>query len=219
MKNCLIVSNGEIKDIGKTMHNLINYYCFDKKTSVISADGGVSNCIYMNIYPDLLIGDMDSVSDSDIAYLSSQNKKIKLVRFKHDKNESDTQLAIDYAIKKGYEKITIIGALGKRIDHSLANIFNLFSEKYGDIDLKIIDENWEIFVLKKSSVILGKPGNKISIFSMTPDTFFIETEGLAYRLANEKLLFSPIRGLSNIFTDDKAKIFFSDGILLIIKEI
>jgi len=142
VENCLIVSNGEIKDIKKTIDNLVNFYSFDKETFIISADGGVSNCIYMNISPDLIIGDMDSTLASDINHFISQNKKIKLIRFKHNKNESDIQLAIDYAIKKGYEKITIIGALGKRIDHSLANIFNLFSNKYEGIDLKIIDEYW-----------------------------------------------------------------------------
>ncbi|MDD3520568.1 MAG: thiamine diphosphokinase [Actinomycetota bacterium] len=219
MRNCLIVSNGEIKDLHKIKNNLENYYSFNKKTLVVSADGAVSVCKKMGICPDVIIGDMDSVSKHDIEHFSLLNSKIEILEFPKNKNESDTQLAIDFAVKKGCRQITVIGALGKRIDHSLANIFNLFSENYNEIDLKIIDEEFEMFILRKPASISGSFGKKISIFSMTPYTYFVKTEGLKYKLEDEKLLFSPIRGLSNIFIKDMAKINFSEGILLIIKEI
>ena len=219
MKNCLIVSNGEIKDFSEIKNDLENYYGFDNNTFVISADGAVSLCKKMGICPDIIIGDMDSSASYDIEHFASIKDSMKVIEFPADKNESDTQLAIDYAVQKGCRQIVIIGALGKRIDHSLANIFNLFSENYKEIDLKIIDGDFEISVLRKTSVISGRKGKKLSIFSITPYTFFNKTEGLKYKLENEKLLFSPIRGLSNIFTEDRALIDFSEGILLIVREI
>ncbi|HHT78899.1 MAG TPA: thiamine diphosphokinase [Actinobacteria bacterium] len=219
MKNCLIISNGEIKDFQKIKSNLENYYDLDKDTLIISADGAVSLCRNMDLCPDIIIGDMDSAAENDIEYFVTINRKAEIIKFSKNKDESDTQLAIDYAVKKGCRQIIIAGALGNRIDHSLANIFNLFSENYNGIDLKIMDENFEISVLRQSTSISGRTGKKISVFSMTPYTFFINTEGLKYKLKNEKLLFSPIRGLSNIFTDDVARMDFSEGVLLIVKEI
>ncbi len=219
MKNCLIISNGVISDFQKIKNNLKAHYGLDKDTLVITADGAVSLCRDMDICPDIIIGDMDSAEKNDIEHFTHLNKKIEILEFPKNKDESDTQLAIDYAVKKDCRQIIIIGALGNRIDHTLANIFNMFSENYNGIDLKIIDESFEISVLRKSAGIYGSAGKKISIFSMTPYTFFINTEGLKYKLKNEKLLFSPIRGLSNTFTGNIAEIDFSEGILLIVKEI
>ena len=115
--------------------------------------------------------------------------------------------------------IILIGALGKRMDHSLANLFNISSEKLANVQIKIIDESYEISVLKQSAQISGIIGNTISLFSLTPSTFFINTDGLKYRLREEKLLFCPVRGLSNIIEKEKVMLDFKDGILLIIKEV
>lgn len=219
MKNCLIVSNGRIDDYSKIREILIERYDFNDKTFIISADGATSSCKKIRICPDVIIGDMDSASQKDIDYFSSKNNDLKFLKFPRKKDESDTQLAIDYAVKEGYDRIIIIGALGGRVDHCLANIFNLFSGSYDKAEIKIVSEDCEITVLKKPAVISGQPGKEVSIFSMTPYTFFNNTSGLEYNLRDEKLLFSPIRGLSNKFTKSRAELDFSDGILLIIKQI
>jgi thiamine pyrophosphokinase len=216
----LIVSNGLIKNPDVIMQLLQNNYNFNNNDYlVISADGALKNCIKLKVMPDIIIGDMDSIKLSDKKILKEINQKINYIKFPHDKNESDTQLALDYALKNDIKNIILIGALGKRIDHTMANIFNIASEKFKNPDIKIIDENFEISVLRQSGEIKGTKGNIISIFSLTPYTYFINTKGLKYELKEEKLFFSPIRGISNIFEEDKAVINIKEGCLLLIKEI
>lgn len=215
----LIVSNGLIKNPGVIMQLLQNNYNFNNNHLIISADGAVKNCLKLKILPDIIIGDMDSINLNDKKILKDLNHKINYIKFPHDKNESDTQLALDYALENDIKNVILTGALGKRIDHTVGNIFNIASEKFKNLDIKIIDENFEISVLRQSGEIKGTKGSIISIFSLSPYTYFINTEGLKYKLKEEKLFFSPVRGLSNIFEDDKAVINIKEGCLLLMKEI
>jgi len=217
-KKALIISNGSIADYKKTAEDLLNYFNFKSNFLIICADGAVKKSIALKLIPDVLIGDMDSISKKDLKIILAQNTDITILKSDSQKDESDTQLAIDYAVLKKINKIVIIGAMGGRIDHSLANIFNIASLNCAKTEISILDGCYEIFVLRKSQVIKGRKGDTISIFSLTPDTFFKKTKGLKYSLKNEKLDFSPVRGLSNEFTGSEAEIVFENGMLLIVKQ-
>ena len=215
----LVVTNGIIKDYNLTLKRIKEDHKFGDDALVIAADGGVKNCINLRIIPDLVIGDMDSITIKLMENLKADFKNIKFINTSHDKDESDTQLALDYAVNAGAKQILIIGATGGRIDHSFANLVLLASPKYKNANIKIIAEDLEIFVLRKPCVISGTIGKKISIFSLTPNTYFESTLGLKYGLKNEKLYFSPVRGLSNEFTKTNAKININKGKILLFKEI
>jgi thiamine pyrophosphokinase len=213
----LVVANGRINNYHLTLRRLKKECGFTEDVPILAVDGGIKHCINMHIFPDLIIGDMDSVNIKLMEKLSSNKKEMKFVNASTQKDESDTQLAVDYLIRQGFKKIVIVGALGDRIDHTFANLVLLASPQYDDADIKIIDESNEISVVKKSLEINGEKGKRISLFSLSPYTHFISTEGLKYRLKNEKLLFSPVRGLSNEFTEDTAIIKIKKGLLLIVK--
>jgi len=215
----LLIANGQIENPLILMELLINMYNFNDKFMVVSADGALKNCLYLKLVPDIVIGDMDSIREEDKKILKTINPDALFIKSPCEKDESDTQLALEYLVESEIKNIILIGALGKRMDHSLANIFNISSEKLATAQIKIIDETHEISVLRQSSQISGIIGNSLSIFSMTPSTFFINTDGLKYRLSKEKLLSCPVRGLSNIIEKEKVLLDFKDGVLLIIKEI
>jgi thiamine pyrophosphokinase len=215
----LIVANGVIRDYNLTLRRIKKDYGFEKNVVVIAADGGIRHCINMHLFPDIIIGDMDSINIKLMERLDKNTGEIKFINSSSEKDESDTQLAVDYLLKRKIKKIIIIGALGDRIDHSFANLVLLASPSYKNIDIKILDENNETTVTQNSTVIRGKKGKSISIFSLSPSTHFISTGGLKYKLKDEKLLFSPVRGLSNVFTKDTADIKIKRGKLLIVKEL
>jgi thiamine pyrophosphokinase len=219
--NAILVTNGSIRDYGSIYRTLVKNFQSLSDTFVIAADGGAAHCSNLRITPKVIIGDMDSITKSMIEKLGSSvgNGEIQFISFNQSKDESDTQLALDYLVKNGYEKIIIIGAFGSRADHSYANMSLLSSPAYDNVKVSIVTENSEIFVVKNSCSIKGEPGKKISIFSLTPFTFFEKTSGMKYKLKNEKLLFSPARGLSNEFTKNAVKINISEGWLLIIREL
>lgn len=227
--NAILVTNGSIKDYGFIYRILEKNFQSLSETFIIAADGGALHCSNLKITPNVIIGDMDSITKGMIEKLRSTSGgadsavatggDIQFISFNQAKDESDTQLALDYLVKNGYKRIIVIGAFGSRADHSYANLSLLSSPAYDNVKVSIITENSEIFVVKNSCCIKGEAGKKISIFSLTPFTFFEKTSGLKYKLKNEKLLFSPARGLSNEFIKDAVKINISEGWLLIVREL
>ena len=215
----LLVANGQIEDPVILLEILINTYHFNDKFLIVSVDGALKNCLNLKLIPDMVIGDMDSICKKDKEILKIHNPDALFIKSNCEKDESDSQLALEYLVKNNIKDIILIGALGKRIDHSLANLLNISSQVLENAEIKIIDENFEISVLRKSSEIKGVIGNTLSIFSLTPYTYFINTDGLKYKLHEEKLMFCPIRGLSNIFEKETIRLDFMDGILLLMKEI
>jgi thiamine pyrophosphokinase len=219
--NAILVTNGSIKDYGIIYRALVKNFQSLSDTFVIAADGGALHCSNLRISPNVIIGDMDSITKGMIEKLgkTAGSGEIQFISFNQAKDESDTQLALDYLVRNGYKRIIIIGAFGSRADHSYANLSLLSSPAYDNVKVSIITENSEIFVVKNSCSIKGEAGEKISIFSLTPFTFIEKTSGLKYKLKNEKLLFSPARGLSNEFTKDTARINITEGRLLIVREL
>ena len=227
--DAILVTNGSIKDYSCIYRTLVKNFTSLGDTFVIAADGGAFHCSNLRISPNVIIGDMDSITKGMIEKLGGAGGgtggmgggtgEIEFISFNQAKDESDTQLALDYLVKNGYERIIIIGAFGSRADHSYANLSLLSSPAYDNVKASIITENSEIFVVKNSCGINGEIGKNISIFSLTPFTFFEKTSGLKYKLKNEKLLFSPARGLSNEFTKNAAKINIGEGWLLIVREL
>ena len=110
---------------------------------IICADSGVEHAFNMGIEPDLLVGDMDSISSVS---LEKANKLgIERQQFPSEKDCTDTELALDIALKKGADEAIILGALGDRPDHSLANIFLMVGFKKLGLEVKLADRNWDVF--------------------------------------------------------------------------
>lgn len=215
----IIVANGDIKDPVLTYKRITTKFGFSADDIIISADGGAKNSLEMNLIPDVVIGDMDSIKKETKAKLNLGSKKIKYISSPAEKDKTDTHLAVEHAINLGTKKIIITGATGDRLDHSLANLIMLSSPFLKDIDIRILTDDSEIFVVRNSCSIKGEVGNIISLFSLSPYTFFVKTSGLKYKLENEKLLFSPVRGICNVFTEHVASIEIKKGILLVIKQL
>lgn len=218
-KKALLIANGSISDYRLTVKTIEENYGSLNDFYIVAADGGARHCINLKLLPDAIIGDMDSITAKVLERLNKEDKEIKFLNSSPQKDESDTQLALDYLVKSGLRQVLLIGVLGNRMDHSFANLVLLASNNYDGLDIRIISENSEIFIVKKTCSIKGAKGDRISLFSLTPCTFFKKTTGLKYSLKNEELLFSPVRGLSNEFIKDTVRLDFSDGILMVIKQI
>lgn len=217
-KKALIVANGAIRKPDLLSKILRKDYGIDENCTVVAADGGARHCLSLRFLPDIIIGDMDSINIKILEKFKNDTKEIRLISSKPQKDESDTQMALDHLVQKGFDPIIIAGALGDRMDHSFANLVLLSSGDYDGVDIRMVTEESEISVIKNTTKISGEIGKTVSLFSLSPYTFFISTTGLKYRLKNEKLLFCPARGLSNEFTRVNATIKISEGQLLVVRE-
>ncbi|MBQ5918856.1 MAG: thiamine diphosphokinase, partial [Lachnospiraceae bacterium] len=100
------------------------FYKANSYDKVIAVDGGLSAANLLNIYPDSIIGDFDTVSSELVDKYEKENKST-IIRLNPIKDDTDTQYAIKHAMSIGAKEIHIIGGTGGRFDHCLANVFML----------------------------------------------------------------------------------------------
>ncbi|HHW32206.1 MAG TPA: thiamine diphosphokinase [Clostridiaceae bacterium] len=207
----IVICSGTIKDY--TYYQ--KYFESTSSMLVISVDGGAHHARQLGFKVDVLLGDFDSISMED--YRFYENAGVKIIRYPQAKDETDTQLAVNYAIDNGCTSIYILGGFGNRLDHSLANIFLL--KKMTDRGVKgyIIDENNEITLIDKFIRLNKQENTKVTLLPLTEKVEGITTKGLLYPLENATLEIGPSRGLSNEFIEDVAEVSIKKGLLLVIK--
>ncbi len=206
---CLIICNGSIIDDRLTAV-LIREHDF-----IICADGGVRHLLKINQLPDLIVGDLDSMDKQTIGYL--KGKGVPIYPFPSKKDYTDTELSIQYALEKGASEITLLGAIGSRMDHTLANIMLLLPLIDQGIQAKIINEHNEIIVVNKKITIRGNIGDFISIIPLNEKVEGITLEGFMYPLDHATLIMGSSRGISNQLKDTTATISIQKGNILLIK--
>ena len=181
-------------------------YILENASTIICCDGSVNKLIKNGLEPHYILGDMDSIDNN------LKNKYKEQIIKLPDQNENDLRKAINWAQDQGVKQALILGATGKRDDHSLANIFTLLQHSY----------QLEIFMYTNHglfSVVQGKQkfdsfkGQKISLFAIDPD-IKITSNNLKYRMNSTKLN-TLYYGCLNESLDNIISITLSHGKILI----
>jgi thiamine pyrophosphokinase len=180
---------------------------------VIAADCGLLSALALGIKPEVVIGDFDSLDQPTIKNL--QAEQIKIIKAPAEKDETDTQLAIAYAIKQGATRISLVGGIaGNRFEHAVANISLTCNP---EVPVCLVDgpsRSW-VTVGPQTIDINGTKDNLLSLLALSWEVTSITTSGLYYPLSNESLYFGVPRGMSNVFTGKTASVAFKNGILMI----
>jgi thiamine pyrophosphokinase len=179
---------------------------------VICANGGANHADAAGVRPDVVIGDLDSLSPELRAKLETQNAE--LVVHPANKDETDLELALLYAVQQGATQITVLGALGRRIDHELGNLLLLAHPMLKGIDVRVASHVQEISLIRDDKVFDGTAGDLLSLLPIGGDAVGITTRGLEYPLDDETLHFGPARGVSNVFTTAQPRVHVRSGLLL-----
>lgn len=175
---------------------------------LVAADSGLEHLIKLGIEPDIMIGDMDSVRSEIVGG--------EIIKLPVMKDETDTEAAIRVSIERGADEILLLGAMGTRKDHSIANVLLLKRLKDLGIRASVVDDKNEIYFLSDEVVISGNDGDLVSILPLS-DLEGISTKGLFYSLDNDTLFMGTSRGVSNVMTDNKCRITVKKGNALVIK--
>jgi len=181
---------------------------------IIAADGAAEQLLQESIVPAVLIGDFDTASPQSVAALADRGAQI--VRLQVHKNMTDTEAAVDYALDAGADDITILGALGSRVDHTLSNIGMLLRAYRRGVACRILDDINELTVAAGEYEIQGLSGQTISILPLTGD-LVVTASGVEYPLQQLSLPFGSSRGVSNRLQNTFARLSISGGIALIVK--
>ncbi len=176
---------------------------------VICADGGVKPADALGIKPDLIIGDFDSAEQPDME---------NLIRLSAEKDMTDSEAAIDLAVSRGADSITVVGGLGGRFDHTMGNLGML--AKYTGVisSIRIIDGWNRIFIADPGTVTVRKDDYKyLGAAAYGEQVTGLTMRGVAYPLDNYTLTNKTTRCVSNEIVGENAEISFKTGRLLIIQ--
>ncbi len=181
---------------------------------LIAVDGGLRHLVTLGLTPDLILGDLDSANPADVARLESQGVPVR--RYPAEKDETDLELGINAAFDYGPAAIRIVAALGDRLDHTLGNIYLLTQPRLAQMDVRLIDGEREVFLIREQATLSGRPGQLVSLIPLMGPVPGVTTAKLAYPLRHETLYPDRTRGLSNVMTADTATLSIDSGILLCI---
>lgn len=212
MIKTLIVSGGNIE---KETFNKI--YQINKFDYIIASDKGLEILDKYNITPNYIIGDFDSI-DKNILSKYINNKEIVIRELNPEKDYTDTHMAIKLAIELNSTDVTMLGAIGTRIDHTIANIHILKETLERGIECRIVNNRNEIQLINKRTVLeMDKSYKYISLIPLTTTVEEITLKGFKYPLSNATLEIGHSIGVSNEQCEKIAEIDIKNGILIMIK--
>lgn len=182
---------------------------------IIAADSGAAAAVRYGCIPTTVVGDLDSLD----AGLQQQLQELgsQFIQAAVEKDETDTELAVQVAIEQGASAITLLGAIGGlRFDHTVANILLLAG--FETIPIRIIDGPSTCWLLRGPghTAIHGHAGDLLSLLPLTSEATGVRTGGLYYPLHAETLYFGKPRGVSNVLTQERAEVSLESGMLLVI---
>lgn len=203
----LIISNGTIKDYDRLKKEI------DTSDFIICADGGIEYLIKLNAEPDLVLGDLDSISQLGLDYI--KNKSIQVKLFPSIKDDTDTALALEYLLDRGFDEITFMGVTGTRMDHTMANILLLNTLLERGVKGKIIDDNNIIQLVDEYLEIEYMENSYVSIIPISEKGVVVSLQGFFYNLNKGKIEFGSTYGISNRIIEDCGKIKIHSGKALV----
>ncbi len=183
---------------------------------IVAVDGGLNGAQALGRLPDLLIGDLDSITPEQLQLCVDSG--VEILRFPVAKDENDLQLALNEVAQRGFKQVLVAAALGGRTDHTLSNLALLANPDYAAMDLQFDDGCTVVRLMRGPQVLKhpAAPGDTVSLIPWQGEARGIRTEGLQYPLNDETLHPWQTRGLSNIAATSQLQVSIQDGQLLLV---
>jgi len=211
MSKCACIITGGTLSCGF----LAKYLCIHTDRMVIVVDGALEGTHRLGIKPDYIVGDFDTVNQELLAFY---DKEI-ILRHPPEKDQTDTELAIETALKEGCSDLVFLGATGSRLDHSLGNIFLLEGLLKQGIHAEIVNENNRLYLKNRSFILYRNTtcGDFLSLLPLSETVEEVTLTGFKYPV--EQLTFYRERtlGISNEITEEEARVEFSKGTFIVVE--
>jgi len=190
--------------------------------TLLAADGGSFHLLALGLLPSAVIGDLDSLSTADRRRLEAAG--VRLLQHPRDKDETDLELALHYAVEAGHRSILVVGALGGRLDQTLGNLSLLADPALEGLEVRLDDGVEEAFFVRGGEApsrganrrIHGCPGEVVSLLPWGAPVEGVTTDGLRWPLRGETLFPHKTRGISNELLGETASVTLTSGLLLIV---
>lgn len=205
----VVLANGSLGDPERLRQRLAAW----GPAEVIAADGGAGLAARLELQPQVVIGDLDSLDPALRAALSASGARLQVSPAQKD--ETDLELAVHLAVGGGAGEVAILGALGGRLDMTLANVMLLADERLAGVRVELWHADQTAWIIRPPGADLpGRAGDTISLIPLGGPAEGVTTHNLAYPLQAETLPAGPARGVSNLIRAAPAAVELSAGRLL-----
>jgi thiamine pyrophosphokinase len=187
----------------------------DQHELVIAADSGIGHVHRLGLRADVLVGDMDSILSRSLDRARDEGTRIE--QHPADKDATDLELALEAALRRGADRVTVLGAGGGRLDHFLANALLLASSRWEAIRIDALVGPARLFVVRSQVQLRGRVGSVVTLLAVSGTATGVTTTGLRWELAGESLTAGTTRGVSNEMTGETATVSVGEGVLFAIQ--
>lgn len=189
----------------------------DPPFMVICADSGLDHALALQLRPDVVIGDFDSVTEE--ALVNVRREGVTVVPFPPDKDRTDAELALHDALDRGATRISVLWGGGDRIDHVLGVWAALAHPRLAQLETLIVwmDRDHAHVLHPGTELSVGRaPGTLVSLVPLGSGDVRLTTEGLQWNLSNDVLHGHTARGVSNVVERSPVRIRVDAGVLAVV---
>ncbi|MFZ1728781.1 MAG: thiamine diphosphokinase [Bacteroidota bacterium] len=208
IRTALLICNGEMAS-PEVLHALAS-----QVDAVVCADGGANAARAIDLVPDTIIGDFDSITEDTRAFY--ERAGVSLIHLQRQ-DDTDFEKALILLREQGVQTVAVCGLTGKLLDHTLGN-FSILLRYLSAFRIVLFDPHYRVDIITSSAEFSSRPGDRISIVPLTP-AHGVHYTGLRYQLEKELLAFGVAEGTCNESTGDNFAIGMQDGVLLIFREL
>lgn len=183
--------------------------------TVIAANGGLRHATALGLDVTEAVGDFDSASPETVE--AAERAGVRLRRHPEAKDASDLELALEAALERSPSRILVLAGVGDRIDHLLAAVLLLGSDRWAAVEVDTLIGGTRAHVIRGHRELGGRAGELMSLVALHGRAEGVSTEGLRYELSDEPLEPGSSRGVSNVFAADVARITVERGVVLAIR--
>ncbi len=199
MQTVALIADGQIDSLEKLRPSILRHQ------RIVAVDGGLAYCQKLGLRPDLIVGDFDSCPPELLRSFSG----VPQIALDVEKDETDLEAAINEELKRGAKSLTLFGAWGRRIDHSLGNLL-LLTRNPGKIAMET--EKEVLFAIDHKTSFPAVVGQTLSLIPVNGPVS-VTTKGLKWELHHRRMD-KNFFGISNICLSDTIEIAVEDGILV-----
>ena len=181
---------------------------------VVAADRGLEHALALGLEVTVAVGDFDSAAPEAVAVAEASGVRIE--RYPAEKEATDLELALDAAAALSPQRILVLAGDGGRLDHQLAALLLLASDRYAGSQVDALVGPARVHVIRGERSFDGAPGELVTLLAVHGPAQGVTTEGLTYPLRGETLAAGSSRGVSNVFAAGTALVSVERGVLLAI---
>lgn len=204
---CVIMANGEYGDL--TAYSEI----FQEGDVILCADGGANYASKLGLMPACIIGDLDSIDHIVKEFYEASN--VDLIRYPQRKDFTDIQASLNLAYEWDPEEIVMLGTLGGRVDHTLANLFLSIEPVMKGVKVSHFTPGCWVYIIKDQLQIKGNPGDMVSVLALTDLATGVSEVGFEYTPATPVLEKDKPYAVSNVLAGTTGRVDVQEGILAV----